>query len=70
MTVEGGSICNNPLQVGLDGQSATTDGLSFASTVGSGPSCGTGVPTDNVFIANITGLAEREHPLGLHGGRR
>jgi hypothetical protein len=55
VTVEGGSICNNPLQVGVDGQSETTDGLAFASTVGSGPSCGTSVPTDNVFIANIQG---------------
>jgi hypothetical protein len=55
VTVEGGSICNNPLQVGVDGQSDTTNGLTFASSVGSGPSCGTGVPTDNVFIANIQG---------------
>ena len=55
VTVQGGSICNNPLQVGMDGQAATTDGLAFASSVGSGPSCGTGIPTDNVFIANIVG---------------
>jgi hypothetical protein len=55
VTIAGGSICNNPLQVGVDGQSDTTDGLSFAAVVGSGPSCGTGVPTDNVFIANIQG---------------
>ncbi len=64
VTMEGGSICNNPLQVGLDGQSATTDGLNFASTVGSGPSCGTGVPTDNVFIANITGSLSGSIPSG------
>ncbi len=62
VTVAGGSICNNPLQVGLDGQSATTDGLTFASTVGSGPSCGTSVPTDNVFIANITGTLSGSIP--------
>ena len=55
VTVQGGSICNNPLQVGMDGQAATTDGLAFASSVGSGPSCGTGIPTDNIFIANIAG---------------
>ena len=55
VTVTGGSICNDPLQVGMDGQAATTDGLAFASSVGSGPSCGTGIPTDNVFIANIVG---------------
>jgi fibronectin-binding autotransporter adhesin len=55
VTVEGGSICNNPLQVGVDGQSDTTDGLNFASVVAKGPSCGTGVPTDNVSVANIQG---------------
>ncbi len=55
VTVKGGSICNNALQVGMDGQAATTDGLAFANSVGAGPSCGTGIPTDNVFIANIAG---------------
>jgi hypothetical protein len=55
VTVEGGSICNNALQVGVDGESAITDGVTFTSPVGSGPSCGTGVPTDNVSVANIQG---------------
>ena len=56
LTVNGGSICGTAVHVGLDGQStAITSSLTFGSTVPAGPSCGTGVETDNLFIANITG---------------
>jgi hypothetical protein len=56
MTVGGGSICGNSVHLGVDGQStAIPTGLTFASKVAAGPSCGTGVETDNLFIANVTG---------------
>ncbi len=56
LTIQGGSICGNSVHVGLDGQSTSiANPLTFASTVPAGPSCGTGVATDNLFIANIVG---------------
>jgi hypothetical protein len=56
LTVEGGSICGNSVHVGVDGQSTTiASPLTFASKVTAGPACGTGVETNDLFIANITG---------------
>ena len=47
----GGSICGAPLTIGSgDGETGGT--LAFASTPGTGPSCGTGVSTDHIFITN------------------
>jgi hypothetical protein len=55
LSVEGGSLCGpNVVHVGIDGNSAGPRSLGFASTVTSGPTCGTG-PTDQIFIANVTG---------------
>ena len=51
LSVEGGSICGTAPQVGVNGGSIGT--LNFAGTVSAGPSCGTGVETDNIDIANI-----------------
>jgi hypothetical protein len=49
--IHGGSICGTPLTIGSgDGQTGGT--LAFASTPGTGPSCGTGVSTDQIFITN------------------
>ncbi len=63
VTVNGGSICGNAPHVGLDGQSATiASSLTFGSTVAAGPSCGTGIETDNLFIANITGTLSGNIP--------
>lgn len=52
VAVDGGSICGNPLTVGsADG--GTGGALQFSSTPGTGPACGTGVATDQIFIANV-----------------
>jgi hypothetical protein len=51
VAVHGGSICGTPLTIGsADGGTGGT--LAFASTPGTGPACGTGVATDQVFITN------------------
>ncbi len=55
LSVEGGSLCGpDVVSVGIDGNSAGPPSLGFASTVTSGPTCGTG-PTDQLFVANVTG---------------
>jgi hypothetical protein len=65
LTIQGGSICGNTVHVGIDGQStAIASPLTFALTVPAGPSCGTGVATDNLFIANITGTLAGTIPKG------
>ena len=48
----GGSICGNAPYVG-SGDGGTGGSLTFASTVASGPACGTGVTSDNVFVPNV-----------------
>ncbi|MFZ0665693.1 MAG: hypothetical protein WAM97_08050 [Acidimicrobiales bacterium] len=50
LSVGGGSICGTAPQVGSNGGTVGT--LHFASTVASGPVCGTG-PTDQIAMANI-----------------
>ena len=51
--ISGGSICGTaPLIGAADGGVGGT--LSFDSSVASGPSCGTGVKTDNLFVPNVT----------------
>ena len=51
VSLKGGSICGTPLTIGSqDGGTGGT--LAFASTPGTGPACGTGVATDQVFIMN------------------
>ena len=69
LSVAGGSICDNTPQVGISGSSAAAN-LAFAATVGSGPSCGTGVATDNIHIANITGALSGSIPCRVHGQHR
>lgn len=65
VTVNGGSICGNSVHLGVDGQSTSIPtGLTFASKVAAGPSCGTGVATDNLFIANVTGTLAGNIPKG------
>jgi fibronectin-binding autotransporter adhesin len=62
LTIKGGSICGNAPHIGVDGQSSTVGGsLKFASTVTTGPACATS-PTDNLFIANITGTLSGNVP--------
>ena len=61
-TVEGGSLCGpDVVHVGIDGDSAGPPSLGFASTVTTGPACGTG-PTDNIFVANVTGTLSGSIP--------
>jgi hypothetical protein len=61
-SVEGGSLCGpDVVHVGIDGNNAGPPSLGFASTVASGPTCGTG-PTDQVFIANVTGTMSGNIP--------
>ncbi len=50
--ISGGSICGNAPYVG-SGDGGTGGSLTFASTVASGPACGTGVTSDNVFVPNV-----------------
>ena len=52
LSVQGGNICGTAPQVGVDGGSIGT--LHFAATVSAGSSCGTGVETDNIDIANVS----------------
>jgi hypothetical protein len=49
--VHGGSICGNALTVG-SGDGGTGGTLAFATTPGTGPACGAGLATDQVFITN------------------
>lgn len=53
--VNGGSICGNALDIGSgDGAGGSPNAtLSFATTPGTGPACGTGQATDQVFIYNV-----------------
>ena len=53
LTVNGGTVCGNEVRVGVDGQPGGS--LAFAKIVATGPACGTGIPTDQLFMANITG---------------
>jgi hypothetical protein len=63
VVVQGGSICGTAPRVGVDAQSTSiASSLTFASTVSAGPSCGTGVATDNLFIANIVGTLSGSIP--------
>ncbi len=65
LAVQGGSICGNTMNVGVDGQASTIpSSLTFATTVAAGPACGTGVATDNLFIANVTGTLGGTIPRG------
>jgi hypothetical protein len=62
VSIEGGSICGNAPHVGIDAQSSSTvTSLAFASAVTTGPTCSIS-PTDNVFIANITGTLSGNIP--------
>ncbi len=52
-TINGGSICGKALTIG-SGDGGTGGTLAFAATPGTGPACGTGLTSDNVFITNTT----------------
>ena len=63
-SVEGGSLCGpDVVHVGIDGNSNGPPSLGFALTVPAGPTCGTG-PTDQIFIANVTGTLSGTVPKG------
>jgi hypothetical protein len=51
--VNGGTICGTPLGIG-EGDGGTGGTLQFATTSGTGPSCSSGIPTDQVVIYNVT----------------
>src|SRR5581483_1884708 len=53
VALDGGSICGTPLTIG-SGDGGTGGTLAFAAAPGTGPACGSGVATDNVFITNTT----------------
>jgi len=62
VSISGGSICGNRLNVGLDGGVSQT--LTFVGAVAAGPACGTGLASDQVFMANITGTLAGSVPRG------
>ena len=62
VSVSGGSICGNRLNIGLDGQASQS--LTFVGAVAAGPACGTGLASDQLFMANITGTLTGSVPKG------
>jgi fibronectin-binding autotransporter adhesin len=61
--VHGGTICGTALTIGSqDGGTGGT--LAFATTPGTGPPCGTGVATDQVFITNTSSTLSGTIPTG------
>ncbi len=53
VSIAGGSICGNRLNIGVDGGAGQS--LSFVGAVAAGPACGTGLASDQIFLANDTG---------------
>ena len=62
VSISGGSICGNRLNVGADG--GANQSLTFVGTVAPGPACGTGLASDQLFVANITGTVTGSVPAG------
>jgi hypothetical protein len=62
VSISGGSICGTRLNVGLDGQASQS--LTFVGAVAAGPACGTGLQSDQLFMANITGTLSGSVPHG------
>ena len=61
--VHGGTICGTALTIGSqDGGTGGT--LAFATTPGTGPACGTGVASDQVFITNTSSTLSGTIPTG------
>jgi hypothetical protein len=52
LLVDGGSICGNAVTLG-SGDGGTGGALQFPASAGTGPACGSGVATDQIFIANV-----------------
>jgi hypothetical protein len=62
VSISGGSICGNRVNVGLDGQASQS--LTFVGAVVPGPACATGLASDQLFMANITGTLNGNVPKG------
>ncbi len=62
VSISGGSICGNRVNIGLDGQAS--QGLTFVGAVVAGPACATGLASDQLFMANITGTLNGNVPKG------
>ncbi len=62
VSISGGSICGNRLNIGMDGQASQS--LTFVGAVAAGPACATGLDSDQLFMANITGTLAGTVPKG------
>ena len=68
VSISGGSICGNRVNVGLDGQASQS--LTFVGAVVAGPACATGLDVRSTVHGEHHGHLERERAEGVHGPHR
>jgi len=64
ITINGGTICENPVKLGSGDETTGTFTLSFATNPSAGPACGSGQATDQLFIYNVAATIESNIPTG------
>ena len=64
ITINGGTICDDPVKLGSGDNSTGTFTLTFATHPSAGPACGSGQAKDQVFIYNVAATIESDIPAG------
>ena len=64
ITINGGTICQDPLKLGSGDETTGTFTLTFAANPSAGPACGSGQKTDQLFIYNVAATLESDIPAG------
>ena len=64
ITINGGTICEDPLKLGSGDETTGTFTLTFAANPSTGPACGSGQAKDQLFIYNVAATLESDIPVG------